>query len=143
VSEVDMMAAELRKPVHFDVKLVSRLKNGIFHAEVCVEMRHKLSGQVWTWSKEKFLNRTYIMREIYDLYVQVRAVCPHVLLTHCHPSIRPSAHPSNPSTRHRPWHCRRLSHGSTDDRSACWPLRCVCVVRATIDRVLGALRAGY
>ena len=46
MSEVDMMAAELRKPVHFDVKLVSRLKNGIFHAEVCVEMRHRLSGQV-------------------------------------------------------------------------------------------------
>ena len=65
-----MMASELRKDVGFDVKLVSRLQNGIFHAEVCVQMKHHRSEQYWVWSKDKFLNRTYIMREIYDLFVQ-------------------------------------------------------------------------
>ena len=76
VSEANMMAEELRKHVAFDVKLVSRLKNGIFHAEVVVEMKHKLAETQWIWSKEKFVNRTYIMREIYDLYVQGGADFP-------------------------------------------------------------------
>ena len=76
VSEANMMAEELRKEVTFDVKLVSRLKNGIFHAEVVVEMKHKRSDAIWMWSKEKFVNRTYIMREIYDLFVQAGADFP-------------------------------------------------------------------
>lgn len=34
VSEANHISEELRKPVHFDVKIESKLKNGVFHAEV-------------------------------------------------------------------------------------------------------------
>ena len=58
VTEADMMAQELGANKSFDVKLTVRLMNGIFKAEVCVEMKCSDTGQCWLWSKEKFLNRT-------------------------------------------------------------------------------------
>jgi hypothetical protein len=70
VSEANHISEELQKPVHFDIRLQSKLKNGVFHAEVLVQVKHSDTQSVWLWGKEKFVNRCYIMREIWDLYAQ-------------------------------------------------------------------------
>ena len=37
-------------------------------AEVCVKMKNLENGTEFIWAKEKFLNRLYLMKEMYNSY---------------------------------------------------------------------------
>ncbi|XP_052248408.1 kinesin-like protein KIF28P [Dreissena polymorpha] len=72
VSEANAMAEELHKGVKFEINLVSPQargqKNG--KTEVMVKMlAQDGSGNDWLWDRNKFINRKYIMQEMYANFV--------------------------------------------------------------------------
>ncbi|XP_033111082.1 kinesin-like protein KIF28P [Anneissia japonica] len=72
VSEVNAMSEELKKNVRFQIALISPkargLKNG--HTEVMIIMKNIENENEFLWNKDKFLNRRYLMQEMYQDFVE-------------------------------------------------------------------------
>eukprot|EP00095_Tigriopus_kingsejongensis_P011917 maker-scaffold507_size152468-snap-gene-0.36 protein:Tk11917 transcript:maker-scaffold507_size152468-snap-gene-0.36-mRNA-1 annotation:"kinesin-like protein kif28p-like" len=84
VEEANSISEELDKQVKFEIMLVSpdmlsKLKGGKHEGfenhnmksttpEVCVKMKNLVNGTEFIWPKEKFLNRLYLMKEMYNNY---------------------------------------------------------------------------
>jgi hypothetical protein len=72
VHEANAMSEELNKKVHFEITLVSPQARGQKdgRTEVNVKMRHHVTDYYWLWSRNKFINRKYLMQEMYQNYVE-------------------------------------------------------------------------
>ncbi|XP_070565342.1 kinesin-like protein KIF28P isoform X2 [Ptychodera flava] len=72
VSEANAISEELDKKVKFEIALVSPQVKGLKHGrtEVNVLMRNLENGTEFMWNRDKFLNRKYIMQEMYQNFIE-------------------------------------------------------------------------
>lgn len=70
VNESNAMAEELKKPVRFEILLVSPQARGLKEGrtEVKVKMKSTVDDAEWIWDRNKFVNRTYLMKEMFQNY---------------------------------------------------------------------------
>ena len=83
VEEANSISEELDKRVKFEIILIAPNKLGELKGkaegfdkkalkskqpEVCVKMKNLENGTEFIWPKEKFLNRLYLMKEMYNNY---------------------------------------------------------------------------
>ncbi|XP_038249894.1 kinesin-like protein KIF28P [Dermochelys coriacea] len=70
VAEANQMSEELKKELKLELKvknLASSDSRGYdLQKEVIVKVTNKITNQVWVWSKAKFINRKFLMEEIYQ-----------------------------------------------------------------------------
>lgn len=73
VSEATAMAEELKKGVKFEITLVSPQARGQKSGKTEVMVKMKAldgSGNDWLWDRNKFINRKFLMQEMYQNYVE-------------------------------------------------------------------------
>ncbi|XP_063871952.1 kinesin-like protein KIF28P [Scylla paramamosain] len=70
VEEANSISEELDKLVKFEILMVAPqvLGNERGRTEVHVKMKNLSNGTEFVWNKEKFLNRLYLMKEMYQKY---------------------------------------------------------------------------
>ncbi|CAN7981237.1 unnamed protein product, partial [Ixodes pacificus] len=70
IEEANAMSEELDRGVHFEVLLVAPqlLGKQLGRTEVFIKVRNSRNGQEFDWTKEKFLNRAFAMKEMYQNY---------------------------------------------------------------------------
>jgi len=70
INEANAMSEELNKKVAFEPVLVSPQAKGLKdgRTEVKVKMKNLANDNEWLWDKNKFINRKYIMQEMYQNY---------------------------------------------------------------------------
>lgn len=66
VAEANQIASELNKLVEFKMQLRT---NRAGETQVMVMMNANGSDATWTWDKDKFTNRSYMMREMYQTFI--------------------------------------------------------------------------
>uniref|UniRef100_A0A3Q1FXH8 Kinesin-like protein KIF28P n=1 Tax=Acanthochromis polyacanthus TaxID=80966 RepID=A0A3Q1FXH8_9TELE len=70
VAEVNQMSQELNKGVDFKLEIknlaLSDPKGHDLEKDIVVRVTSKGSKQVWVWSKAKFVNRKFLMEEVYQ-----------------------------------------------------------------------------
>ncbi|XP_066514183.1 kinesin-like protein KIF28P [Hoplias malabaricus] len=73
VNEANQMSQELHKGVEFKLEIknlaMSDSKGHDLEKEVAVRVRSVDNKQVWVWSKAKFINRKFLMEEVYQQQV--------------------------------------------------------------------------
>lgn len=72
VNEANAMSEELNKKVKFEVVLISPQARGQKEGrtDVSVKMKSLVDGNTWLWDRNKFLNRKYLMQEMYQNFVE-------------------------------------------------------------------------
>ncbi|EDV26227.1 uncharacterized protein TRIADDRAFT_23272, partial [Trichoplax adhaerens] len=72
ISEANAMSEELNKKVVFEIVLVSPQARGLKEGrtEIFVRMRNLLNDASWLWDKDKFINRKFLMQEMYQNFLQ-------------------------------------------------------------------------
>nr|XP_006817089.1 PREDICTED: kinesin-like protein KIF28P-like [Saccoglossus kowalevskii] len=72
VSEANAMSEELDKKVRFEIAIVAPAVKGLKHGrtEVNVVIRNLENGTEFMWQRNKFLNRKYMMQEMYQNYME-------------------------------------------------------------------------
>ncbi|CAH1788618.1 unnamed protein product [Owenia fusiformis] len=72
INETNAISEELNKKVGFEVVLVSPQARGLKEGktEIMVKMKDLDNGNEWTWDRNKFINRKYIMQEMYMNYME-------------------------------------------------------------------------
>lgn len=72
IGEANAMSQELKKRMTFEVALVAPQARGLTsgRTEVCVKMTNQDTGNEWMWDRNKFINRKYLMQEMYQNYVE-------------------------------------------------------------------------
>eukprot|EP00002_Diphylleia_rotans_P029124 TRINITY_DN5913_c0_g1_i5.p1 TRINITY_DN5913_c0_g1~~TRINITY_DN5913_c0_g1_i5.p1 ORF type:complete len:883 (-),score=215.53 TRINITY_DN5913_c0_g1_i5:75-2723(-) len=68
INEANLIGTELKKSVIFEAKIVNRLVSGSFKPEVNVRMKNAVTDASWMWSADKFINRVFLMRELYTKF---------------------------------------------------------------------------
>lgn len=69
VSEVNAISEELNKHKNFEVILISGVaqgESGSSETKVMVRMKNLLNNNVWLWDRGKFLNRRFLMQDLYQ-----------------------------------------------------------------------------
>nr|XP_016853085.1 PREDICTED: kinesin-like protein KIF28P [Anolis carolinensis] len=73
VAEANQMSVELKKDLEMELKvknLASSDSRGYdLQKEVIVKVSNKVTNQVWIWSKPKFINRKFLMEELYQYFL--------------------------------------------------------------------------
>ncbi|XP_039386730.1 kinesin-like protein KIF28P [Mauremys reevesii] len=73
VAEANQMSEELKKELKLELKvknLASSDSRGYdLQKEVIVKVTNKITNQVWVWSKAKFINRKFLMEEVYQHFL--------------------------------------------------------------------------
>uniref|UniRef100_A0A8C6V6F7 Kinesin-like protein 6 n=1 Tax=Naja naja TaxID=35670 RepID=A0A8C6V6F7_NAJNA len=73
VAEANQMSIELKKDLKLELKvknLASSDSRGYdLQKEIIIKVVHKVTNQVWIWSKPKFINRKFIMEELYQKFL--------------------------------------------------------------------------
>ncbi|XP_063147390.1 kinesin-like protein KIF28 [Candoia aspera] len=73
VAEANQMSIELKKDLKLELKvknLASSDSRGYdLQKEIIVKVVHKVTNQVWVWSKPKFINRKFLMEELYQQFL--------------------------------------------------------------------------
>ncbi|XP_040119558.1 kinesin-like protein KIF28P [Oryx dammah] len=73
VAEANQMSKELKKGLNMELKvknLASSDSRGCdLQKEVTVKVTHQSTHQVWIWSKAKFINRKFLMEELYQRFL--------------------------------------------------------------------------
>nr|XP_060633107.1 kinesin-like protein KIF28P [Anolis sagrei ordinatus] len=73
VAEANQMSVELKKDLEMELKvknLASSDSRGYdLQKEVIVKVANKVTNQVWIWSKPKFINRKFLMEELYQCFL--------------------------------------------------------------------------
>ena len=62
VNEANLISDELQRKVRFDLKLVGTKGS----EQVISLVTDEVTGSTWTWDREKMLNRSFLMREMYN-----------------------------------------------------------------------------
>ncbi|XP_042679532.1 kinesin-like protein KIF28P isoform X4 [Centrocercus urophasianus] len=74
VEEVNQMSQELRKDLKFELKVknlaLSDSRGHDLQKEITVKVTHETTQQVWVWSKAKFINRKFLMEELYQRFLE-------------------------------------------------------------------------
>lgn len=80
VNEANSMADELRKQVRFEARLAVKASavslsaldemRNLKQIEVTIRVVSQANGNVWTWNTTKFDNRLFLMREVYQDFLQ-------------------------------------------------------------------------
>nr|XP_015207004.1 PREDICTED: kinesin-like protein KIF28P [Lepisosteus oculatus] len=74
VAEANQMSQELNKGVEFKLEIknlaMSDSKGHDLEKEIAIQMTHTETKQVWRWSKAKFINRKFLMEELYQLHAE-------------------------------------------------------------------------
>lgn len=72
IGETNAMAEELGKKVKFEIMLVSPQARGLKEGrtEVKVKMKSLKDDAEWIWDRNKFLNRKFLMQEMYQNYIE-------------------------------------------------------------------------
>ncbi|XP_035688755.1 kinesin-like protein KIF28P [Branchiostoma floridae] len=72
VNEANAMSEELDKKCRFEIALVSPQARGLKEGrtEVSVKMKNLENGNDFMWDRNKFINRKYLMQEMYQNYVE-------------------------------------------------------------------------
>ncbi|CAK8695890.1 unnamed protein product [Clavelina lepadiformis] len=71
ISEINAVSEELNKYRHFELVLIS----GGYQEEkdkgtkVMVKVKNLLNGNLWMWERGKFMNRRYMIQELYQKYI--------------------------------------------------------------------------
>eukprot|EP00288_Rhodomonas_lens_P002224 CAMPEP_0177731524 /NCGR_PEP_ID=MMETSP0484_2-20121128/22603_1 /TAXON_ID=354590 /ORGANISM="Rhodomonas lens, Strain RHODO" /LENGTH=972 /DNA_ID=CAMNT_0019244655 /DNA_START=136 /DNA_END=3050 /DNA_ORIENTATION=- len=69
VTEANALANELRRRIKFETKITPVMsKNEGLISQVIVQLTDQESGLEFRWSKDKFINRVYLMREMFEKY---------------------------------------------------------------------------
>ncbi|XP_064610663.1 kinesin-like protein KIF28 isoform X2 [Liolophura sinensis] len=70
IEEANSISEELDKKMKFELMVVSPEARGEIHGrtEVMVRVVHLETKHEWIWTRQKFLNRKYIMQEMYQNY---------------------------------------------------------------------------
>ncbi|KAK3716103.1 hypothetical protein QZH41_019651 [Actinostola sp. cb2023] len=71
VSEVNAVSEELDKGKAFEVILISAAAqgSGTSGTKVAVKMKSMMNGNVWLWDRGKFMNRRYLIQEMYQKFI--------------------------------------------------------------------------
>ncbi|XP_041105316.1 kinesin-like protein KIF28P [Polyodon spathula] len=79
VTEANQMSQELNKAMEFKLEVKNLAmcdsKGHDLEKEITVKVTHKETKQVWVWSKAKFINRKFLMEELYQRHVEEDTVC--------------------------------------------------------------------
>ncbi|XP_065592582.1 kinesin-like protein KIF28P [Cyrtonyx montezumae] len=74
VEEANQMSQELRKDLKFELKVknlaLSDSRGNDLQKEITVKVTHGITQQVWVWSKAKFVNRKFLMEELYQRFLE-------------------------------------------------------------------------
>ncbi|XP_052103729.1 kinesin-like protein KIF28P isoform X1 [Mytilus californianus] len=72
VNEANAMSDELKKKVQFELALISPQARGLKDGktEVMVKMLNPQTGNEWMWDRNKFINRKFLMQEMYQNYIE-------------------------------------------------------------------------
>lgn len=72
VNEANAMSEELKKQVQFELALISPQARGLKdgRTEVMVKMTNPKTGNEWMWDRNKFINRKFLMQEMYQNYIE-------------------------------------------------------------------------
>ncbi|TFK03236.1 Kinesin-like protein KIF28P [Platysternon megacephalum] len=73
VAEANQMSEELKKELKLELKVKnlasSDSRGHDLQKEVIVKVTNKMTNQVWVWSKAKFINRKFLMEDIYQHFL--------------------------------------------------------------------------
>ncbi|XP_043916132.1 kinesin-like protein KIF28P [Protopterus annectens] len=73
VKEANQMSKELRKDLKFEIEVknlaISDSRGHDLEKEIIVKVTNQVTSQVWVWSKAKFINRKFLMEELYQHYL--------------------------------------------------------------------------
>nr|XP_006814113.1 PREDICTED: kinesin-like protein KIF28P-like [Saccoglossus kowalevskii] len=70
VSEANAISEELNKHKGFEVVLISAAaQEGGKETKVMVKMKNLLNGNTWLWERGKFMNRRYLMQDLYQRWL--------------------------------------------------------------------------
>ncbi|XP_053158462.1 kinesin-like protein KIF28 isoform X1 [Hemicordylus capensis] len=73
VAEANQMSMELNKELKLELKvknLASSDSRGYdLQKEIIIKVMHQVTNQVWVWSKPKFINRKFLMEELYQRFL--------------------------------------------------------------------------
>nr|XP_038031925.1 kinesin-like protein KIF28P [Anas platyrhynchos] len=74
VAEANQMSQELKKELKFELKVknlaLSDSRGHDLQKEITVKVTHATTNQVWVWSKAKFINRKFLMEELYQHFLE-------------------------------------------------------------------------
>lgn len=72
VNEANAMSEELDKKVKFEVALIAPQARGLKEGRTEVNVKHKnlQTGTVFMWDRNKFIDRKFMMQEVYQNYVE-------------------------------------------------------------------------
>ncbi|XP_015263932.1 PREDICTED: kinesin-like protein KIF28P [Gekko japonicus] len=73
IAEANQMSVELKKDLKLELKvknLASSDSRGYdLQKEIIVKVTHNITNQVWVWSKSKFINRKFLIEELYQHFL--------------------------------------------------------------------------
>ncbi|XP_077200403.1 kinesin-like protein KIF28 [Paroedura picta] len=73
IAEANQMSVELKKDLKLELKvknLASSDSRGYdLQKEIIIKVTHNITNQVWVWSKSKFINRKFLMEELYQRFL--------------------------------------------------------------------------
>ncbi|KAK6490105.1 kinesin-like protein KIF28P [Huso huso] len=79
VTEANQMSQELNKGMEFKLEVKNLAmcdsKGHDLEKEITVKVTHKETKQVWVWSKAKFINRKFLMEELYQRHMEEDTMC--------------------------------------------------------------------
>ncbi|KAM9196771.1 kinesin-like protein KIF28 [Mergus octosetaceus] len=74
VAEANQMSQELKKELKFELKVKNLAlldsRGHDLQKEITVKVTHATTNQVWVWSKAKFINRKFLMEELYQRFLE-------------------------------------------------------------------------
>ena len=78
IQEANAISVELQKPIVFDLLVKSGTSHNLTDKskQVMVKVTNTNSKHVWLWSKAKFINRKFLMQELYELWVDGAPIDP-------------------------------------------------------------------
>jgi len=69
ISEVNAVSEELNKYRHFELVLLGAATQDDNQTKVMVQMKDVATGNLWLWERGKFMNRRYIIQEMYQQFL--------------------------------------------------------------------------
>ena len=70
VQEANALGKELKQDVTFETKITSTMsKTQGLISVVMVKVLNTSTQMEWMWEKDKFVNRVYLMRELYEKFL--------------------------------------------------------------------------
>ncbi|CBY07661.1 unnamed protein product [Oikopleura dioica] len=69
ISEVNAVSEELNKYRHFELVLLGAATQDDNQTKVMVQMKDVGTGNLWLWERGKFMNRRYIIQEMYQQFL--------------------------------------------------------------------------